>query len=55
MKLHDKTDKIDVDRRVRLGDNMSPKLYTLVLKDASKLVDFNDRDINILGERHHTA
>lgn len=38
---------------MRQGDDMSPKLFTLVLEDACKRSDCKDRGLNISGERLH--
>ena len=45
------TQPIHILRGVRQGDTLSPKLFTLVLEDIFKKLDWKDRGLNILGCR----
>uniref|UniRef100_A0AAR5Q9X0 Reverse transcriptase domain-containing protein n=1 Tax=Dendroctonus ponderosae TaxID=77166 RepID=A0AAR5Q9X0_DENPD len=51
IQLHKQSDKVAINREVRQGDPLSPKLFTLVLEDALKKIDLQDRGININGEK----
>ena len=51
VKLHEDTEEILFKRGVRQGDIVSPKLFTLVLEDAFKRLHWEDRGINISGEK----
>ncbi|XP_030760428.1 uncharacterized protein LOC115885606 [Sitophilus oryzae] len=51
VKLHETTDKIEVGRGVRQGDTISPKVFTAVLEYAMKSLSWENRGINIDGER----
>ena len=51
LKLHRDSDKIKLQRRVRQGDNISPKLFTACLQDAIiNKINWEDKGINIDGE-----
>ena len=51
VKLHETTGKIKVGRGVRQGDTISPKLFIAVLEYAMKSLSWENRGINIDGER----
>lgn len=51
VKLHETTDKIKVGRGVRQGDTISPKLFTAVLEYAMKQLPWENRGVNIDGEK----
>ncbi|XP_030755289.1 uncharacterized protein LOC115881780 [Sitophilus oryzae] len=51
VKLHETTDKIEVGKGVRQGYTISPKLFTAVLEYAMKSLSWENRGINIDGER----
>lgn len=48
--MHANTDKFQIRRGVRQGDNVSPKLFTTLLEYAFKQIDWQNWDININGE-----
>ena len=51
MALHRDSDKIKLQRGVRQGDNISPKLFTACLQDAIiNKINWEDKGINIDGE-----
>ena len=51
LKLHRDSDKIELQRGVRQGDNISPKLFTAWLQDAIiNKINWEDKGINIDGE-----
>ena len=51
LKLHRDSDKIKLQRGVRQGDNISPKLVTACLQDAIiNKINWEDKGINIDGE-----
>ena len=51
LKLHRDSDKIKLQRGVRQGDNISPKLFTACLQDAIiNKINWEDKGINIDGE-----
>lgn len=49
VKLHDLTSPISIKRGVRQGDTISPKLFTAVLEDVMKTLQWDQRGINING------
>ena len=50
-RLHRDSDKISLQRGVRQGDNISPKLFTACLQDAIiNKINWEDKGINIDGE-----
>lgn len=49
VRLHELTKEIPLRRGVRQGDNLSPKLFTAVLEDILKLMEWEDVGINING------
>ena len=52
LKLHRESDKINLQRGVRQGNNISPKLFTACLQDAIiNKINWEGRGINIDGER----
>ena len=51
LKLHRDSDTIKLQRGVRQGDNLSPKLFTACLQDAIiNKINWEDKGINIDGE-----
>ena len=51
LKLHRESDKINLQRGVRQGDNISPKLFTACLQDAIiNKINWEGKGINIYGE-----
>ena len=51
LNLHRDSDKIKLQRGVRQGDNISPKLFTACLQDAIiNQINWEDKGINIDGE-----
>ena len=51
LKLHRDSHKIKLQRGVRQGDNISPKLFTACLQDAIiNKINWEDKGINIDGE-----
>ena len=51
LKLHRDRDKIKLQRGVRQGDNISPKLFTACLQDSIiNKINWEDKGINIDGE-----
>ncbi|CAH2209480.1 jg25743 [Pararge aegeria aegeria] len=50
-RIQDQTTRpIQLQRGVRQGDVISPKLFTAALEDVFKLLDWNGLGININGE-----
>jgi len=49
--LHTTMKRIEIKRGVRYGNVMSPKLFTMVLAYAFKMLDWDNRGINIEGEK----
>lgn len=50
VRLHQDTDAFPVERGVRQGDNISPKLFTALLEFAFKQHNWDNLGINIDGE-----
>ena len=51
MKLHRYSDRISLQRGLRQGDNISPRLFTACLQDAIiNQINWDDKGINIDGE-----
>ena len=51
LKLHKDSNKINLERGARQGDNISPKLFTACLHDAIiNKIDWEEKGINIDGE-----
>jgi len=50
IKLHETTGKVKINRGVRQGDIISPKLFTLVLETVFAKLDWDKKGINIHGE-----
>lgn len=53
VKLHALTKKYTIERGIRQGDTMSPKLFTAVLEHALKQLNWQNKGINIDGEYLH--
>lgn len=51
IRLHELTNKVEIQRGVRQGDIISPKMFTLVLEDVFKRLRWENKGINITGER----
>ena len=51
VRLHKDTEKFPIERGVRQGDTMSPKLFTATLEHAFKTLDWENKGINIDGKR----
>ena len=51
VKTHKHTGQIKIQKGVRQGDTISPKLFTAVLEDIMRKMDWRDKGINIDGER----
>jgi len=49
VKMHKHTDKFQVERGVRQGDTISPKLFTSALETVFKKLDWSEMGINING------
>lgn len=47
----DTTNKVKMERGLRLSDTLSLKLFTSVLKDALKRINWNKREPNVDGDR----
>lgn len=50
VRLHEKTNKFKLERGVRQGDTISPKLFTLALENIFKKLDWSNMGININGK-----
>lgn len=50
VKLHESTNKYRIERGIRQGDTISPKLFTTVLEYAFKEINWDRKGINIDGE-----
>ena len=51
MTTQEKTNKIKIKRRVRQGDSISPKLFTLAMKDMFKELNWQNKGILINSKR----
>ena len=51
--LYDGTNAIKINRGIRQGDSISPKLFNQALEDIFKQLDWNGYGININGQRLH--
>ena len=51
IKLHKTSDKVPIEKGVRKGDTISPKLFTAVLEEIFRKLDWEEKGININGER----
>lgn len=51
VRLHDNTDKFNIERGVRQGDTISPKLFNAVLQYMYKQTNWDNLGVNINGER----
>ncbi|KAG7307782.1 hypothetical protein JYU34_006375 [Plutella xylostella] len=49
VRMHSLTDLVSINRGVRQGDTLSPKLFTNVLEDALKTLNWDERGVNING------
>ncbi len=50
VKMHKNSDKIMINKGVRQGDTISPKLFTATLEGTFKTLDWTEKGININGE-----
>lgn len=50
VKIHAETDRFRIERGVRQGDTISPKLFTTVLEYMFKKIELDNRGINVNGE-----
>ena len=50
-KLHNNSNKVPIRKGVRQGDTISPKLFTAVLEDIFRNLNWEDKGININGRR----
>lgn len=51
IRLHEDTGEIKINRGVRQGDIMSPRQFTLVLEDIFKNLQWEEKGMNISGEK----
>lgn len=51
VKIHENTQDFRIERGVRQGDVLSPKLFTALLEYMFKKIDFENMGININGEK----
>ena len=51
IQLHSESNKINIHRGVRQGDTMSPKLFNAALEAIVRKLDWEDKGININGEK----
>jgi len=51
IQLHTESNKINIQRGVRQGDTMSPKLFNAALEAIIRKLDWEEKGININGER----
>ena len=50
IRLHKESDKIKIEKGVRQGDTISPKLFTSCLESIFRKIDWEGKGININGE-----
>lgn len=50
VRLHEDTSRFEVQRGVRQGDTISPKLFTAILEYMCKQIDWQNMGVNINGE-----
>ncbi|KAG7308870.1 hypothetical protein JYU34_006132 [Plutella xylostella] len=51
VRMHNLTSPVQIKRGVRQGDTLSPKLFTNVLEDVMKTLNWDERGVNINGRR----
>lgn len=51
IKLHKTSDKVPIEKGVRQGDTISPKLFTAVLEEIFRKLNWEKKGININGEK----
>ena len=50
IRLHKDSNKINIDRAVRQGDTVSPKLFNAALESIFRRLDWDRKGININGD-----
>lgn len=53
VRLHAETDKFPIQKGVRQGDTISPKLFTAALESMFQTLDWSNKGININGQHLH--
>jgi hypothetical protein len=51
VRLHKESNKIKINKGVRQGDTISPKLFTACLEKIFRSIDWTEKGINVNGER----